>query len=115
MTQFIFLFRGGAFETPGLSPGEMQAHLKKWHEWSGALMKAGHLSGGQALERRGKTIQGRDRVVTDGPYVESKDLITGSMLINAETLEEATRLAHGCPIFEFGGAVEVRVILVEEQ
>jgi hypothetical protein len=114
MAEFLFVFRGGAVEAPRLSPSEMQAHLKKWYEWSEALTAAGHRSGGQALESAGRTVRGRDRVVTDGPYAESKDLVTGSMLVHAASLDEATELARGCPVFEFGGSVEVRPVLPRE-
>lgn len=113
MAKFVYIFRGGGVATPGLSPTEMQAHLNKWHEWIGALMKAGHVEGGQTLDNRGKLIRGADRVVTDGPYAESKDLVTGSMIIDAASLDEATELARDCPVFEYDGSVEVRPLLGE--
>jgi hypothetical protein len=111
MAKFMYIFRGGAAERPDLSPTEMQAHLKKWYEWAGALAKATRHSGGQPLERGGKTIRGRDRVVTDGPFAESKDLVTGSMIVDAASLEEATGLAQDCPVFDYGGSLEVRPVL----
>jgi hypothetical protein len=47
-------------------------------------------------------------VVTDGPYAESKDLVTGSMIFEAACLEDAIDVARTCPTYEFGGSVEVR-------
>ena len=111
MPKFMYIFRGGAPEIPGLSPTAMQAHLKKWYAWADALAKAGRHIGGYPLDDGGKTIRGRDRVVTDGPYAESKDLVTGSLVMEAASLEEATELAHDCPVFEFGGSVEVRLVI----
>jgi len=35
-------------------------------------------------------------VVTDGPYAESKDLVTGNLVVEASSLEEATELARDC-------------------
>jgi len=110
MPQFMYIFRGGAFVTPGLSVTEMQAHLEKWYAWAGALAKQGRSSGGHPLHNGGKTIRGQDRVVTDGPYAESKDLVTGSLVLEAASLEEATDLALGCPVFEMGGSLEVRPV-----
>jgi hypothetical protein len=52
--------------------------------------------------------------VTDGPYAESKDLVTGSLVIEAASLQEATELAMECPVFEFGGSVEVRQVIVHD-
>jgi len=114
MPQFMYIFRGGAFVTPGLSPAEMQAHLEKWHAWVAALAKQGRHGGGHPLHNGGKTISGRERAVTDGPYAESKDLVTGSLVLEAGSLEEATELALGCPVFEMGGSLEVRPVAVTD-
>jgi hypothetical protein len=109
----MYVFRGGAFVTRGLSPTEMQVHLEKWTAWSAALIKSGHRLGGHPVRREGKCVSGKDRVVTDGPYAESKDLVTGNLVIEAPSLEVATELAADCPIFEFDGSVEVRPIIEE--
>jgi hypothetical protein len=110
MAKFMFIFRGGAFVTPGLSPGEMQQHLAKWYRWADTFAKAGRNNVGHPLENKGRSLRGRDQV-TDGPYAESKDLVTGSLVLEAASLDEATDLARDCPIFEFGGSVEVRPVL----
>jgi hypothetical protein len=107
MPKFIFVFRR-LTESSGMSPAEMQAHVRKWYAWSDALKAGGHEPHGQPLAESGRTIRGKDRVVTDGPYAETKDLVTGSMVIVAASLDEAVALAHGCPGFEIGGSVEVR-------
>src|ERR1041385_8704665 len=103
MPKFMYVFRGGAFVTPGLSPTEMQAHLAKWDAWAGALAKQGRSSGGHPLHNGGKTIRGEDRVVTDGPYAESKDLVTGSLVLEAASLEEATERGLGGGLWEVRG------------
>jgi hypothetical protein len=114
MSKFVFIFRGGAPENPDLSPAEMQAHVRKWYAWADALVAKGYQLQGQPLEHNGRTIRGKDRVVTDGPYAETKDLVTGSMVVTAASLEEAVELAHGCPVFELGGSVEVRPLTEHE-
>ena len=55
-------------------------------------------------------VGGKQRAVTDGPFVEVKDLVAGFTLIEARDLDEAVRLSVGCPILEGGGSVEVRPI-----
>jgi len=114
MPKFMYIFRGGAAVAPGLSPAEMQAHLQKWYLWADALAKQGRHPGGNPVERSGKTIRGTDRVVTDGPYAEAKDLVTGALILEAASLDEATELALACPVFEYGGSVEVRPIVAQE-
>ena len=118
MSQFMFIFRGGGYATPSnLSPTEIQQHLAKWNAWTNGLLAAGRLAGAQALEHpaTGKTLRGRDRIVTDGPYAESKDLVSGTLVVEAASLQEAAELARDCPIFEFDGSVEVRPMLVKPE
>jgi hypothetical protein len=114
MSQFMFIFRGGGYATPErVSPTEIQQHLAKWNAWTNGLLAAGRLAASQVLAypATGKTLRGRDRVVTDGPYAESKDLVSGAIVVEAASLEEASELARDCPIFEFDGSVEVRPLL----
>lgn len=49
--------------------------------------------------------------VTDGPYVETKDLVLGFNLIEARDLDHAAHIAAGCPIAQGGGSVEVRRVM----
>jgi hypothetical protein len=114
VAKFMYVFRGGAFVQQGLSPAELGAHLQKWTTWIGELAKAGEHDGGAAVQGGGKTIRGTRKAVTDGPYAEAKDLVTGNLVVKATSLDEATQLAMGCPIFEFDGSVEVRPVLERE-
>jgi hypothetical protein len=108
--KFMLIFRGGAVSRSDMSPSELQAHVAKWYEWSDALTRQGRNNAGTPLENPGATVRGRDRVVTDGPYAESKDLVTGSMIIEAASLEDAIEAARSCPTYEFDGSVEVRPV-----
>lgn len=107
---YMLLFRGGAVSRDDLSPSDLQAHLDKWYRWSDELARQGRRNTGTALDNPGATIQGRERVVTDGPYAESKDLVTGILVFRAASLEDAVDVARTCPIYEFGGSVEVRPV-----
>lgn len=112
MSKFIFVFRGGGLAAAGVSPTELQGHLTRWRTWLDGLAKSGHSrDSGTPLENSGKTLRGRQRTVTDGPFAESKDMITGSLLIEAASLDEAAGLARECPVFEYDGSVEVRPLL----
>ena len=114
MNRFVFVFRGGAVVQKELAPAELGAHLQKWMVWVGDLAKKGQADpNGPRLELSGKTLRGRSKAVTDGPFAEAKDLVTGMLVINAPTLEAATEIAKGCPIYEYDGSVEVRPLFVE--
>jgi hypothetical protein len=112
MAKFMYIFRGGGFVAKGLSPAELGAHLGRWTAWVKELAQAGHHEeGGHPLQMPGKTVRGSKRQITDGPFAEGKDLVTGTLIVIAESLDEAARLALGCPVYEFDGSVEVRPIL----
>ena len=109
MTEFVFLYRGGARDR---SPEQMQQNMQKWMAWMKDLGANGHLKDrGQPLERAGKLVQGKQKTVTDGPFAEAKDVVGGYTLIDARDLDQAVELSKGCPILERDGTVEVRPVM----
>ena len=46
--------------------------------------------------------------MTDGPFVESKEIVGGYSIVQADTIDAAAELAKGCPALLSGGKVEVR-------
>ena len=114
MNRYVFVFRGGAVVRKELAPAELGAHLQKWMVWLGELTKKGQAEAmGTRLQLSGKTVRGTSKAVTDGPFAEAKDLVTGTLVILAPTIEAATEIAKGCPIYEYDGSVEVRPVFEE--
>jgi hypothetical protein len=110
LSKFTLIFRGGAVSRSDLSPTELQAHVAKWYTWSDELTRQGRHVVGTPLDNAGMTVHGHERMVTDGPYAESKDLVTGSMIVDAASLHDAVEVALTCPTYEFDGSVEVRPV-----
>jgi hypothetical protein len=110
MTDFLLLFRNDNASQSNLSPEAMQQHMQQWRAWMGELVKSGNFKSGEPLERTGKVLRGKSKIVTDGPYAESKDLVGGYLMITAENIDHAVELSRGCPIFETDGIVEVRPV-----
>ncbi len=52
-------------------------------------------------------VRGGKRTVSDGPFVESKEIVGGFFLVDCRTREEAIAIASACPATEWG-TVEVR-------
>ena len=111
MAEFVYLYRSGP--RPTASPEQAQQAMQRWMTWLKELTEKGHVKDpGHPLERHGKLVTGKARTVTDGPFAEAKDVVGGYTLVHATDLEEATRLATGCPIFDLAeGAVEVRPVM----
>ena len=93
-------------------PNKMQKTMQKWVAWFKELGANGHLKDlGHPLEGAGMVVKGNQKIVTDGPYAEAKDVVGGFSLIEANDLAHAVEISKGCPILEVGGSVEVRPIM----
>ena len=111
MKEYLLLFRSGEAHMGKLSPENMQIHMQKWMQWMGELGKQEKFVGAQPLAKTGKTIRGDKKVVSDGPFMEGKEIIGGYLICKANTYDEAVEIANGCPLLEFDdGIVEVREI-----
>ena len=113
MSEFVYLFRAsdaGRREALG-TPENAQRSLQAWLSWIRELEAKGHLKNpGQPLEPAGKVVRGAKKMVTDGPYVEAKELVLGFIVVEARDLAQAVELAGDCPMVLGGGSVEVRPV-----
>jgi hypothetical protein len=109
---YMLLFRGTDLRK-GLSPEELQKVSEKWMTWFRRLTEQGKAVAGQPLERDGKIVSGKDRVVSDGPFAESKEAIGGYFLLDVATMDEAVAIARECPGLAYGIRVEVRPVAAE--
>lgn len=113
MSEFVFLYRStpeDQREAMG-TPERAQRSLELYLAWIRTLQESGHLKErGKPLDAAGRVVRG-ERVVTDGPYVEAKDMVLGFIIVEARDLEQATELAHGCPIVQGGGSIEIRPVV----
>lgn len=110
MPNYLYVFRGGGMGREKLSPQELQQQMQKWVGWIDDLRAKGRLKAGDPLEAGGKTVRGRKKAVTDGPYAEAKDLVGGYLLVEAQDIDEAVKLSLDCPGLDVDGTVEVRPI-----
>ncbi len=111
MSEFLLLFRGDPSHDGDQSPEQLQAHMQRWMKWMENLGKEGKMVGAQPLENEGKTLKGKKKVVTDGPFMEGKEMVGGYLVCKAANFNEAVEIAKGCPVFESdNGIVEVRPI-----
>jgi hypothetical protein len=75
--------------------------LEDMGKFNEALVKAGIMVGGDGLQPSSKgkrvTFSGGERFVTDGPFVETKELVAGYWIWQVESMEEALEWARRCP------------------
>ena len=109
----MLIFRGTDWYQ-GLSPEQMQQVADQWMAWFNRLKDQGKAIAGNPLEREGKIVSGKNgRVVSDGPFAESKETIGGYFLLKVNTLDDAVAIAKECPGLPYGIRVEVRPVAGE--
>lgn len=111
MKKFILLLHSEYEQEKNYSPQEMQELVGAHMGWVQKLSESGHYLGGDGLSIDGKTISGKSSLVKDGPYIESKEIIGGYYLLQANSLDEITEIAKACPCHLWGGVTEVRPIM----
>ncbi|AMK77117.1 MULTISPECIES: YciI family protein [Methylomonas] len=95
----------------GLSQERIQAAIDDFYIWHDRLVSEGKMIAGQRLAPEGKTVGKHG--ITDGPFVESKEVIGGYWFIFADSLEQAANIAADNPCLACGLIFEIRPIETE--
>jgi hypothetical protein len=106
MAKFMLIYRDPSEPSQPPSPEEMQGFLAMWGEWFQQCGPA-IVDGGDALHPTGRVLRAGG-VVTDGPYVEGKEVLGGYSVVQADSYEAAVEIAKLCPIAKIGGQIEIR-------
>lgn len=108
MAQYaILIYAQKAAEETELSAGERAAHDRQAAE----LIESGVMVAAFALEPAETTATSiRGDVVTDGPFVDAKEVVAGFFVIEAPDLDAALAIAQDNPATQQGGGVEVRPV-----
>ena len=97
-----------------MTPEQIHAAMGGAGEWFEKYSRAGKIVGGEQLQgyKTVTTVQAENgrRVVTDGPFIESKEVIGGFAVIEVADLDEALAMAK-----EWPGTVEIRPIVDHSQ
>jgi hypothetical protein len=107
MVKFLFIYRGASEAVGKMTSAEHEKHMQKWEKWiKEGIEKGWMLDPGDGLMAETRVVNAQ--VVTDGPFVESKEVVGGFTIVQADTIDAAAKLAKGCPCLLIGGRVEVR-------
>ena len=115
MKEFVMIFRSEPRLEGQVSPQVLQEMMQAWQKWMGGIAAQGKLaSNGNRLGTDGRSVK-PGNVVTNGPYVEIKEMVGGFIIVRAESFDEAAEMAKGCPlIVASAGTVEIRDIVPME-
>src|ERR1700730_11031093 len=100
MHEFMLLVRGKDPHTN--SPEELQQRMASYIQWMQKMIAEGRYKGGQPLdEGEGRLLKDKDHILTDGPFMDTKEIVGGFIIILAKDIQEATEIARTCPMLEF--------------
>ncbi|MDP8968691.1 MAG: YciI family protein [Actinomycetota bacterium] len=114
MPQFMLLIYGDPANAPG-PEGEQEEQYTEWLNYTNSLVATGTLVSGAPLEgvEAATTVRVRDGAtqVSDGPVLDSQEILGGFYLVDVPDRESAIALAERMPNIEYG-SVEVRPVVV---
>lgn len=109
MKEFVMIIRLQKLPEINFSPSEMQAGMAVWENWVSDIIARGILvSRGNRLAEDGKTIR-EGKIITNGPYVETKEIIGGYLIIRANSIDDAAEIARSAPLVG-NGSIELRAV-----
>jgi hypothetical protein len=115
--QYLLLIYGNEAQMKAQTEAEQKAVLNEFTEFTNSIAQSGHLRGGNELNvtSTAKTVCLRDKMklVTDGPFAETKEQLGGYYLVEAKNLDEAISIAARIPSARWG-SIEVRPIIPHE-
>lgn len=102
MKEFALIFKLKNIADFKPSPEQMQERMN----WLGSIAAQNKLVDKEntllPIPGSARTVK-PDNIVTDGPYTEIKEFISGYIVVKTETIDEAVEIAKGNPIFKVGG------------
>jgi hypothetical protein len=117
--KYMLLLIGDEERWQNLSEDEAMEAMKAYEDYSRQVIDAGVFVGGEGLQDSSTATSLRlvdgERVLTDGPFAESKEQLGGFYLLDCKNLDEALDWAEKCPAAAAGGTIEIRPVMDYEE
>ena len=111
MERFLFIIREDLNQLKLWTLEQRYDVMRDMDVWVKNLVKKGIYGGGDALRIEGGYVT-KDNVVSDGPFIEAKEGISGFITVDANDLAAAVAIAQTCPLVHNGQmAIEVRPMM----
>jgi hypothetical protein len=110
MEKFMLIIREDLGKLNKMTDEERFANIPMMLKWVDSLIESGNYIKGEPLLIKGRYVS-KDQILSDGPFIEAREGISGYEIIRAENIEQAAAIAQTCPLVQSGLAVrEVRPI-----
>ncbi len=111
MKRYMVIMRENDGAWSEVSADEQQRILERYFDWIDQLTERGCYEGGEALAPGGHRWRVVDGAITDGPFTETKEVLTGVFIVRAATVAEAMDITQTCPALSHGLSIELREIV----
>lgn len=112
MKEFVLLFRMDITSKDAQpSKEQMAIYMQKWMQWINQIADNEQLAdGGNHFSKEGRVLISNNKII-DTPYIADNNSVAGYIIIFAENLDEATKIAKECPILNGENtSVEIREV-----
>lgn len=112
MEKFMVVIREDLTRMSKLTNEErfVNADMTSTLKWVDSLIESGNYITGEPLQIKGRYVT-KDQILSDGPFIEAHEGISGYFILRAENLEQAAAITQTCPLVQVGLAVmEVRPV-----
>jgi hypothetical protein len=110
MERFMMIIREDLGKMGKMTDEERFTNIPMMLKWVDSLIESGNYIKGEPLLVKGRYVS-KDQILSDGPFIEAREGISGYEIIRAENIEQAAAIAQTCPLVQKGLAVrEVRPI-----
>ncbi|MEJ3744936.1 YciI family protein [Actinomycetes bacterium KLBMP 9797] len=107
MAQYaVLIYAANSAHDVGAQPEDLRVH----DQYAQELADSGRMAAAFALQPIATATSIRGDVVTDGPFVDAKEVVAGFYVIDAPDLDAALKIAQRNPATYLGGGVEVRPV-----
>jgi len=112
--QYLLLIYQSEAEFGKLTEAQKGALHQEYGPFTESLNESGHFRAGHGLQPTSTAttvrMRGGKRLVTDGPFAETKEQLAGYYLVEAKDLDDALAVASRIPSARLG-AVEIRPVM----
>jgi hypothetical protein len=116
--QYLLLIYDNEADWAKMKEADQAAMYTEYMDFTKSIVQSGHHKGGNQLQpvATATTVRVRDkkRVLTDGPFAETKEQLGGFYLIEAKDLDDAISVAARIPSARIG-SIEVRPLVDHNQ
>jgi len=114
MKEFVLLFRMD-ITTKGNQPTkeQMNIYMQQWMQWINDIAENGQLAdGGNHFSKQGRVLKSQNKVI-ETPYMVEQNAVAGYIIVLADHIDGATKIAEKCPILNGQHtSVEIREVAI---